>query len=112
MPTAKNATTTTITSRIRSVPIEVPLVHAKSGAGAMIGLQAQHTQGACPMKDDAIRPGFQAPRDQASHRWRTPRLAALALLLPLAMGSTAQTSLRWQPWPPAKRLATGVTPPR
>ncbi|WP_425491600.1 serine hydrolase domain-containing protein [Cognatiluteimonas sedimenti] len=62
------------------------------------------------MKDDAIRPGFQAPRDQASHRWRTPRLAALAVLLPLALGSTAQTSLRWQPSPQATRLATVVTP--
>jgi beta-lactamase class C len=62
----------------------------------MIGLQAQHTQGAWPMKD--IR------------RWRTPRIAALALLLPLALGSTAQTA----PEAP-QRLATVVTdspPPR
>jgi beta-lactamase class C len=56
----------------------------------MIDPQAQHTQGPLPMKD--IR------------RWRTPRLAMLALLLPLALGSTAQ------PVPEApQRLATVVT---
>lgn len=77
----------------------------------MIDPQAQHTQGACPMKDDAIRPAFRATRGQASHRWRTHRLGALALLLPLALGSTAQTSLRWQPSQPATQLATVVTPP-
>jgi beta-lactamase class C len=76
----------------------------------MIDPQAQHTQGGCPMKDDAIRPAFRASRVQASHRWRTHRLGALALLLPLALGSTAQTSLRWQPSQPATRLATVVTP--
>jgi beta-lactamase class C len=77
----------------------------------MIDPQAQHTQGACPMKDDAIRPALRASREQASHRWRTHRLAALALLMPLALGSTAQTSLRWQPSQPATQLATVVTPP-
>jgi beta-lactamase class C len=76
----------------------------------MIDPQAQHTQGECPMKDDTIRPAFRASRSQANHRWRTPRLVALALLLPLALGSTAQTSLRWQPSQPATRLATVVTP--
>ena len=59
----------------------------------MIDLQAQHTQGACPMKD--------------THRWRNPRLAALALLLPLALASTAQTP----PAQPAPRLAMVVTTP-
>ena len=42
----------------------------------MIGTRAQHTQGSCPMKDNP-------------QRWRTPRLATLAVLLPLALGSTA-----------------------
>lgn len=76
----------------------------------MIGPQAQHTQGGCPMKDDAVRPAFRASRGQASHRWRTHRLGALALLLPLALGSTAQTPLRWQSSQPSTRLATVVTP--
>ena len=76
----------------------------------MIDPQAQHTQGECPMKDDAIRPAFQIPRGNAARRWRTHRLGALALLLPLALGSTAQTPLRWQPSQPSTRLATVVTP--
>jgi beta-lactamase class C len=76
----------------------------------MIDPQAQHTQGGCPMKDDAARPAFRASRGQASHRWRTHRLGALALLLPLALGSTAQTPLRWQSSQPSTRLATVVTP--
>jgi beta-lactamase class C len=59
----------------------------------MIDLQAQHTQGACPMKD--------------IHRWRNPRLAALALLLPFALASTAQTVSA----PPPQRLAMVVTTP-
>ena len=59
----------------------------------MIDLQPQHTHGACPMKD--------------THRWRNPRLAALALLLPLALASTAQTP----PSQPAPRLAMVVTTP-
>jgi len=42
----------------------------------MIGTRAQHTQGSRPMKDNP-------------QRWRTPRLATLAILLPLALGSTA-----------------------
>ena len=43
-------------------------------------------------------------------RWRTPRIAALAMLLPLALGSAAQTAGE-----PPQRLATVVTtspPPR
>ena len=43
----------------------------------MIDPQAQHTQGECPMKDDTIRPAFQASRSRATHRWRTHRLGAL-----------------------------------
>jgi beta-lactamase class C len=61
----------------------------------MIGRQAQHTQGAWPMKDTQSRDRL---------RWRKPRLAALAVLLPLALGSTATTP---EPAPP--RLATVVT---
>lgn len=95
----------------------------------MIGLQAQHTQGerpmkagpmkhgpmkdglmkARPIKGGAMRPGWRHLRQPCSYR-----LAALALLLPLALGS-AQTPLRWpaQPetLPPAIRLATVVTVP-
>ena len=52
----------------------------------MIGLQQQHTQGACPMKDGNNRRAW---------RFGKARLGTLALLLPLALGSTAQTSLRW-----------------
>lgn len=52
----------------------------------MIGLQSQHTQGERPMKDDPNR-----------SRRRTWRISMIALLLPLALGSTAQTQLRWNP---------------
>src|SRR3546814_17006703 len=79
MPTPQTATSTTIMSRIREVPIEVPLVHANAGARVMIGLPDQHTQGACPMK--------------AARRWRTQRIAGLAMLLPFALVSTAQDAL-------------------
>src|SRR3546814_7316275 len=80
MPTPQTATSTTIMSRIREVPIEVPLVHANAGARVMIGLPDQHTQGACPMKE--------------ARRWRTQRIAGLAMLLPFALVSTAQDALR------------------
>ena len=50
----------------------------------MIDLQAQHTQGPSPMKD--------------THRWRNPRLALMAMLLPLAVASTAQNA----PQPPPR----------
>ena len=59
----------------------------------MIDLQAQHTQGPSPMKD--------------THRWRNPRLALMAMLLPLAVASTAQNAP--QP-PPGPRLVTVETP--
>ena len=59
----------------------------------MIDLQAQHTQGPSPMKD--------------THRWRNPRLALMAMLLPLAVASTAQNAP--QP-PPGPRLVTVDTP--
>jgi beta-lactamase class C len=58
----------------------------------MIDLQVQHTQGPCPMKD--------------THRWRNPRLATLALLLPFALASTAQTVPATQA---PQRLAMVVT---
>ena len=59
----------------------------------MIGTRAQHTQGSCPMKDNP-------------QRWRTPRLATLALLLPLALGSTAENP---PPVQSALQLPTVVT---
>jgi beta-lactamase class C len=52
----------------------------------MIGPQTQHTQGEWPMK---------AGTNRRSSRFGRARLATLALLLPLALGSTAQTPLRW-----------------
>ena len=61
----------------------------------MIGLYVQHTQGACPMKD--------------THRRRTPRLIALALLLPFALASTAQPPLPQAP-PPLALVVTPSTP--
>src|SRR5690606_20916739 len=94
MPTAKNATTTTIPSRISSVPIELPLIHAKSAAGVMIDLQAQHTQGPSPMKD--------------THRWRNPRLALMAMLLPLAVASTAQNAADQAPAPRLAMVETAA----
>src|SRR5690606_22515442 len=94
MPTAKNATTTTIPSRISSVPIEPPLIHAKSGAGVMIDLQAQHTQGPRPMKD--------------THRWRNPRLALMAMLLPMAVASTAQNAADQAPAPRLAMVETAA----
>src|SRR5690606_32908415 len=94
-PTAKKAATTTITSRISKLPIVVPLVHAKSRTAVMIGTRAQHTQGFRPMKDNP-------------QRWRSPRLAMLAVLLPLALGSTAQNP---PPVESAMPLPTVVTTP-
>jgi beta-lactamase class C len=51
----------------------------------MINLQAQHTQGPSPMKD--------------THRWRKPRLALMAMLMPLAVASTAQNAADQAPAP-------------
>jgi beta-lactamase class C len=74
----------------------------------MIGLQSQHTQGECPMKDGANQPmnhsGQPARRTRRKHR-----LAALALLLPLALGSTAQTPLQWNSQS-VPSVATVITP--
>jgi beta-lactamase class C len=70
----------------------------------MIGLQQQHTQGGCPMKDSANQ-GANRP----GPRHRTGRIATLALLLPLALGSTAQTPLQWNPQP-SQSVATVTTP--
>jgi len=61
----------------------------------MIGTRAQHTQGFRPMKDNP-------------QRWRSPRLAMLAVLLPLALGSTAQNP---PPVESAMPLPTVVTTP-
>src|SRR5690606_2207959 len=47
--------------------------------------QAQHTQGPSPMKD--------------THRWRNPRLALMAMLMPLAVASTAQNAADQAPAP-------------
>ena len=70
----------------------------------MIGLQQQHTQGACPMKDSANQ-GANRP----GPRHRMGRAATLALLLPLALGSTAQTPLQWNAQP-SQSVATVTTP--
>lgn len=66
----------------------------------MIGLQQQHTQGARPMKDGANR---------SDSQHRTWRIGTLALLLPLALGSTAQTPLHWNSQAAAS-VATVTTP--
>jgi beta-lactamase class C len=83
----------------------------------MIELQSQHKQGACPMKGSAHRPISRSagdhsvahPQTPERRRWRTPRLATLALLLPFALGSTAQTPLRWTPQA-SSPVTTVVTP--
>ncbi|MFC7300833.1 serine hydrolase domain-containing protein [Cognatiluteimonas weifangensis] len=62
------------------------------------------------MKDDPVRTALSVP-EPLPHRWRKHRLAALALLLPLALGSAAQTPLRWSSPSPATQLATVVTAP-
>ncbi len=64
----------------------------------MIGLQVKHTQGARRMKDDANR------RHQRS--WR---IGLIALLMPLAVGSAAQTSLRWDAAQPSSPVSTVTT---
>ncbi len=77
----------------------------------MIGLHTQHTQGSCSMK---AGPHKHNQRQDHRHPLGNPRLyrlAVLGLLLPLALGSTAQTSLRWQPSQPASPLPTVVTTP-
>jgi len=69
----------------------------------MIDSVRQHTQGAPPMKDVMNRQQRPGPR------LRNARLATLALLLPLALGSTAQTSLHWTA--PSSQVATVTTTP-
>jgi len=59
----------------------------------MIRLPDQHTQGACPMKE--------------ARRWRSQRIAGLAMLLPFALVSTAQDA----PPAPQPTLPTVVTQP-
>src|SRR3954463_9078870 len=102
MPTIHNASTTTITSRIKSVTMILPLVHAKRKTDAMIPSARQHTQGNPPMKDGTAR-------QHHTRRLGSVRLATLALLLPLALTSTAQTSgVAAQP---GTRLASLATTP-
>src|SRR5690606_5712346 len=60
----------------------------------MIDLQAQHTQGPSPMKD--------------THRWRNPRLALLAMLMPLAVASTAQNAADQAPAPRPAMVETAA----
>src|SRR3954471_4634299 len=86
MPTIHNASTTRITSRIKSVTMILPLVHAKRKTDVMIPSARQHTQGIPPMKDGTAR-------QHHTRRLGSVRLATLALLLPLALASTAQTSV-------------------
>ena len=68
----------------------------------MIDPQSQHTQGARPMK---------AGNNRRTARFGRARLATLALLLPLALGSTAQTPLRWNPAPSAPVTTLASTTP-
>src|SRR5690348_395985 len=63
----------------------LPLVHAKRKTDVMIPSARQHTQGIPPMKDGTAR-------QHHTRRLGSVRLATLALLLPLALASTAQTS--------------------
>src|SRR6476659_8221149 len=103
---AHNASTTTIASNIRSVTIVLPLVHAKRKSGVMIDPQSQQPrQGARPRT---------AGNNRRGARFVRARLATLALLLPRALGSTAQTPLRWNPSPsqaPASLSTTGSVAP-
>src|SRR5690606_891380 len=105
MPTPQTATTATIMSRISRVPIKVPLVHAITGAGVMIKLPVQHTQGNRSMKDAAATPIRPEKAGSTARRW--PRIAGLALLLPFALASTAQNA----PPAPQPTLPTVVTQP-
>lgn len=59
----------------------------------MIGLQSQHTQGAGPMKGNARR----SRRPRLGTGWRAGLLALLLPLMTLALGSAAQTPLKWSP---------------
>src|SRR5690606_37045984 len=61
------------------------LVHAIPEPGAIIGPQAEHTQGADPMKDSATR----------RKPFRKTVLASACLLSLIALGTTAQTPLSW-----------------
>lgn len=65
----------------------------------MIGLQSKHTQGGVPMKDTAKR-----------HRRTTLRIGLVGLLLPMALGSAAQTPLRWNTQPMASTATTPAKP--
>src|SRR5690242_18589157 len=62
-------------------------VQANRASDAMIGRFAQHTQGAPPMKSTPVK-----GETDRRHR-RNWRIGTLAVLLPLALGSTAQTTL-------------------
>lgn len=71
----------------------------------MIAVRAKHTQGAVPMKDNA------SPGRAAKRVWQT---AALGLLLPLSLGSAAQTAPGGQPAtqpPPPQPASVGDFPP-
>jgi len=68
----------------------------------MIDPQSQHTQGVRPMK---------AGNNRRRARFGRVRLTTLALLLPLALGSTAQTPLRWNPTPSATPVNAGSAAP-
>src|SRR5690606_38560484 len=60
----------------------------------MIDLPAPHTQGPSPMKD--------------THRWRNPRLALLAILMPLPVASSAQNAAAPAPAPRLAMVETAA----
>ena len=68
----------------------------------MIDPQSQHTQGDRPMK---------AGNNRRAARFGRARLATLALLLPFALGSTAQTPLRWSATPSAAPATLSTSAP-
>ena len=68
-------------------------VHARRARDAMIGRFVQQMQGATPMKSTPMK------GDTDRRHRRNWRIGTLAVLLPLALGSTAQTTL--QPSTPA-----------
>lgn len=66
----------------------------------MIGLQSQHTQGAGPMKGNTRT----TRRPRFGTGWRAGLVALLLPLMTLALGSAAQTPLKWS-------AAASTTPP-
>lgn len=72
----------------------------------MIGLQSQHTQGAGPMKGNT----HTSRRSRLRTGWRAGLMAALVPLTTLALGSAAQTPLRWDPAPAATTSAPAALP--